>query len=67
MVTRNTGRTLVRDLDNTVISAISFSTEVILNLVLTVLRYCTMILLTLEASYNIVFLRIDTNIVILIV
>ena len=45
----------------------STSAEVILNLISAVLRCCTIILLTLEASYNVTFLRVDINIVILII
>ena len=62
---RNTDYTLIRVLDNTVVSAISFSVEVILNLNLIVLRCYTMILLTLKVSHNIIFLRINIDIVIL--
>ena len=64
---RNTGHTLVRVLNHTVISAMSISAEVTLNLISAVLRCCMMILLTLVASHNIIFLRVDINIVILIV
>ena len=67
IVTRNAGHTLVRVLDHTVISAISTSVEVTLNLISAVLRCHTMILLTLEASYNTVFLRVDIKIVIFII
>ena len=64
---RNTGRALVRVLDHTVISAMSTCTKVTSNSILAVLRCCTMILLTLVASYNTVFLRVDINIVILFI
>ena len=65
--TRNTGCTLVRVFDYTVISAMSTSAEVTSNLILAVLKYCTMIHLTLVASHNTAFLRVDINIVILII
>ena len=45
----------------------STSAEVTLKLILTVLRYHTIILLTLVASHNIVFLRVNINVVILII
>ena len=45
----------------------STSAEVTLNLILAVLRHYMMILLTLEASHNMTFLRVDINIVILII
>ena len=64
---RDTGHTLVRVLDHTVVSAMSTSTEVTLNLILAVLRCHTMVLLTLEALHNTTFLRVDINIVILII
>ena len=63
---RDTGCALVRVLDYTVISAMSISTEVTSNLILTVLRHHTIVLLTLEVSHNVAFLRVDINIVILI-
>ena len=66
-VTRNTGHTLVRVLKYTFISAMSTSAEVTLNLILAVLRCYTMILLTLVTLYNMTFLRVDINIVILII
>ena len=65
--TRNAGHTLVRVLDHTVISAISISIKVTSNLISAVLRHHMMILLTLVASHNMTFLRVDINIVILIV
>ena len=64
---RNTGHTLVRVLNNIVVSAISFSAEVISNLISAVLRHHIIILLTLKASYNTVFLRMNINIVILVI
>ena len=67
MTARVTGHTLVRVLDYTVISVISTSAEVILNLILAVLRYYMMILLTLEVSHNMTFLRKDISFVILII
>ena len=45
----------------------STDAEVTLNLILAVLRYYMIILLTLEALHNTVFLRVDINIVILII
>ena len=45
----------------------STSAEVTLNSILAVLRYYIMILLTLKVSHNIVFLRVDIDIVILII
>ena len=45
----------------------STSVEVTLNSILAVLRYYMMILLTLKVSYNIVFLRVDIDIIILII
>ena len=65
--TRNTGHTLARVLNYIVISAMSTSAEVTSNSISTVLRCYMMILLTLIASYNITFLRVDINIVILII
>ena len=65
---RDTDHTLVRVLNYIVFSAMSTtSTEVTLNLILAVLRYYTMILLILEASHNTAFLRVDINIMILII
>ena len=64
---RDTGHTLIRVLNHTVIRAISISAEVTLNLISAVLRYYMIILLTLEASHNVTFLRVDINIVILII
>ena len=67
MTARDTGCTLVRVLNYTVISAMSTSAEVTSNLILAVLRYCIMILLTLEASHNVAFLRVNIDIMILII
>ena len=67
MIARDTGCTLVRVLDHTVISVMSTSAEVTSNLILAVLRYCIIILLTLEVSHNVAFLRVDINIMILII
>ena len=64
---KNTDCALVRVLNYIVISAMSFSIEVTSNLISAVLRYYTMILLTLKVLYNIAFLRVDINIVILII
>ena len=64
---RNTSHALTRVLDYIVISAISTSAEVILNSITAVLRYHIIILLTLVASHNTVFLRVDINVMILII
>ena len=64
---RDTDCALVRVLDHIVISAMSTSAEVTLNLISAVLRCHMMILLTLKVSYNTAFLRVDINIVILII
>ena len=64
---RNIDHALVRVLNHIVVSAMSTSTEVTLNSILAVLRHHTMILLTLVASHNTAFLRVDINVVILIV
>ena len=45
----------------------STSAKVTLNLILAVLRCCIMILLTLVVSYNVTFLRVDINVLILII
>ena len=67
MTARNTDCTLVRVLNYTVISAMSTSVKVILNSILAVLRYYMIILLTLVVLHNVIFLRVDINIVILII
>ena len=67
MTARNTGCTLIRVLNYTVISAISTSAEVTLSLISAVLKYHMMILLTLVTSHNMIFLRVDINIMILII
>ena len=67
MTVRNAGCALVRVFNYIVISVMSISTEITLNLILTVLRYCTIILLTLVVSHKIAFLRVDINVVILII
>ena len=64
---RDTDCTLVRVLNYTVISTISTGAEVTLNSILTVLRCHTIILLTLETSHNMTFLRVNINIIILII
>ena len=64
---RNACHILIRVFNYAVVSAMSTSAEVILNLILAVLRYYIMILLTLVASHNVIFLRVDINIVILII
>ena len=64
---RDTDHTLARVLDYTVISAMSISAKVTSNLISAVLRHHIMILLTLEASHSVAFLRVDINTVILII
>ena len=64
---RNTGHTLTRVHDHIIISVISTSAEVTLNSILTVLRCHMIILLTLVTSHNMIFLRVDINIMILVV
>ena len=64
---RDTGCALVRVLNYTVVSAMSTSVEVTSNLISAVLRFYMMILLTLEASHNMTFLRVDIDIMILII
>ena len=64
---KNASCALVRDLNNIIISAVSSSTEFTSNLVSAVLKHYIMILLTLKASHNVIFLRISIDIVILIV
>ena len=66
-VTENASCALVRVLNCIVISAMSFSAEVTLNLIAAVLRHYMMILLTLIALNNMTFLRVDDNIMILII
>ena len=67
IIVRDTGHTLIRVFNYTVISAMSTGAEVISNLISAVLRYHMMILLTLEVSHNTAFLRVDINIVIFII
>ena len=67
IITRNADCTLIRVLNCIVISAISTSTEVTLNLISAVLRYYMIVFLTLVASHNMIFLRVNINIVILII
>ena len=67
MIIRNTGHTLIRVLNYIVVSAISISVEVILNLISAVLRCYIIVLLTLVILYNVTFLRVDINIVIFII
>ena len=67
IVARDTDSTLIRVLNHIIISAMSTSVKVTLNLISVVLRHHIIILLTLKVSYNIVFLRVDINIVILII
>ena len=59
-------RTAARDTDCALVRVLNYA-EVTLNLILIVLRCCTMILLTLEESYNMIFLRVNIDVVILIV
>ena len=66
-VVRNADHTLVRVPDHIVIIAISTSIKVTLNLISAVLKHHTMIILTLEVSHNVIFLRVNINIVILII
>ena len=66
-VTRDTGHALARVFNYTVISAISTGAEVTSNLTLAVLRYCIIIFLALKASHNTAFLRVNINIIILII
>ena len=67
IATRDTGHTLIRVLNHIVIRIMSTSVKVTLNLILEVLRHHIMILLTLKVSHNVTFLRVDINIVILII
>ena len=67
MTARDTGHTLARVLNHIIISAMSTSVEVTLNFILAVLRHYMIILLTLEVSHNVTFLRVDIDIVILII
>ena len=64
---RNTGCALVRVLNHIVISAISTSAEVLLNSISVVLRCHIIILLTIVALHNTAFLRVDINIIILVI
>ena len=64
---RNVYHILIRVLDYTVVSAISTSAEVILNLISAVLRHYIMIVLTLVTSHKVILLRVDINIVTLII
>ena len=66
-VAENADYALVRVLNYIVISAMSSSAEVTLNLIAAVLRHHIMILLTLVALNNMTFLRVDDNIMILII
>ena len=65
--TRDADCALIRVLNHTVISAMSTSTEVTSNLVSAVLRFYIIILLTLKASQYMTFLRVNINVVILII
>ena len=67
MTARNTDCALIRVLDNTIISVISSSAEVTSNLILAVLRHHMIILLTLKVLYNMIFLRININVVTFII
>ena len=64
---RDTSCALVRVLNYTIISAMSTGAEVTLKLISAVLRCYIIILLTLKVSHNVTFLRVDINIVILII
>ena len=64
---RDTDCALVRVLDDIVICAMSTSIEVTSNFISAVLRHHMMILLTLKVSHNTAFLRVDIDIVILII
>ena len=64
---RDTDYTLVRVFNYTVISAINISVKVISNFISAVLRHDMIILLTLKASHNVIFLRVNINIIILII
>ena len=66
IIARNTDYALVRVLDYIIICAMSTNVEVTLNLISAVLRHHIIVLLTLKASHNIIFLRVDINVVILI-
>ena len=71
-------RTAARDTDCTFVtlselliiqflSAMSINLKVTFNSILTVLRHYIIILLTLEVSHNVIFLRVDIVIVVLII
>ena len=64
---RDTDRTLVKVLNHTVIRIMSTSAKVTSNLISAVLRHYMIILLTLKVSHNVTFLRVDIDIVILII
>ena len=64
---RNASCALIRVLDHIVISAMSTSVKVTSNLISAVLRCHMIILLTLVTLHNTAFLRVDINIVILVV
>ena len=64
---RDTDYTLVRVLNYIIISVISISAKVTSNSISAVLRHCMIILLTLKASHNVIFLRVNINIIILII
>ena len=64
---KKTGCALVRVLDYTVTSAMSTSVEVTSNFILIVLRHHMIVLLTLVALHNAVFLRVDINVIILVI
>ena len=66
-VARNTDYALIKVLNYIVVSAISTSTKFTSNLILVVLRYYIMILSTLVTSHNMIFLRVNINIIILII
>ena len=66
-VTENADYALARVLNHIVISAMSSDSEVTLNLISAVLRHHMIILLTLVALHNMTFLRVDNNIITLII
>ena len=66
-VTENADCVIARVLNYMIISAMSSGAEVTLNLILAVLRHYMMILLTLVALHNMTFLRVDNDIIILII
>ena len=66
-VTENTDCVIARILNHIVISAMSSGAEVTLNLILALLRHYIIILLTLVTLHNMTFLRVNNDIIILII